>query len=108
MGSGQIEMNHWQERAERLFFEGHRSIVEIEEEIRISRKSISRHLSRHPQYLPERERRKQENLLRRAEYKKDWERKHRPAGRFENPPVTKETIQREHDIAVMILSHEKY
>lgn len=95
----------WQERAEALFFLEKKSIVEIEKELQVSRKSIGAHLKNCPGYQRERERRKMENAVKRVEYKRNWDRRNRS---FSAGPVTEETIRREHDVAAMILSREKY
>lgn len=94
----------WREQVRHLFFDCKKSIVEIEGIVGISRKSISGYLRQLPGYQRERERRKLENKERRPEYKRQWERKHR----FTGGAVTAETIRREHETAVAILSREKY
>ncbi len=95
----------WKGRAEALFFVEKKSIVDIENEIGVSRKSISAHLRSCPEYEMERNRRKVANAANRTEYKRDWDRKNRP---FSPGPVTQDTIRREHEMAVAILSREKY
>lgn len=82
-----------------------KSIVDIEDEIGVSRKSISAHLRSRPAYDLERNRRKAANAESRTEYKREWDRKNRP---FSPGPVTQDTIRREHEMAVAILSREKY
>ena len=95
----------WKGRAEALFFVEKKSIVDIENEIGVSRKSISAHLRPCPEYEMERNRRKVANAANRTEHKRDWDRKNRP---FSPGPVTQDTIRREHEMAVAILSREKY
>ena len=89
----------------KLFFDEKKSINEIVEEIGVSRQSVSGYLKTVPGYQQERVDRKALNAVKRKEYKKDKNRQYREDYRSR---VTSETIKREHDKAVMILSHEKY
>lgn len=98
-------MDGWKMRAKKLFFDEKRSLQEIAEETGISRQSISAYLNTLPEYQKERKERKEKNAIRRREYKKEKNRQYREEYRNR---ITPETIRREHDIAVMILSHEKY
>lgn len=95
----------WREKAQGLFFNGRKSIAEIEKELKVSRRSLSGFLKNCPGYREERERRKQENAARRPAYQREWDRKHRP---FSAGAVTGETIRREHELAVLELSRERY
>lgn len=95
----------WKERAAALFFDGKKSIVEIEKETGVSRKSVSGFLRQCEGYREERERRKAANAAGRPEYKREWDRKNRS---FSAGGVTAETMRREHDVAAMVLSREKY
>lgn len=96
----------WKQRAEALFYVEKKSVREIADATGISRKSISAHLRSTEGYLKERESRKAMNAQHRQEYKRQWDRAHR--GCFSGGPVTAETIRREHDMAAVILSREKY
>lgn len=96
----------WKQRAEALFYVGKKSILEIETKLGVSRKSISGHLRNTEGYEQERSRRKEENAAKRKNYQRDWDRRNR--GCFSAGPVTADTIRREHDVAVLILSREKY
>lgn len=98
-------MDDWKTTARKLFFDEKKSINEIVEEIGVSRQSVSGYLKTVPGYKQERVDRKVLNAVKRKEYKKDKNRQYREDYRSR---VTSETIKREHDIAVMILSHEKY
>lgn len=95
----------WREKARSLFFDGGKSIGEIEKELQVSRKSLSGFLRGCPGYQKEREKRKQEHADRRREYKREWDRQHRP---FSAGAVTGETLRREHDLAAIELSRERY
>ena len=97
----------WKERAEALFYLDKKSIREIAEEIGVSRKSISGHLSVTSGYQEERNRRKAENAGKRKAYQREWDRVHRSTGCY-GGAVTAETMRREHDVAAVILSREKY
>lgn len=90
---------------EEPFFDGGKSIGEIEKELQVSRKSLSGFLRGCPGYQKEREKRKQEHADRRREYKREWDRQHRP---FSAGAVTGETLRREHDLAAIELSRERY
>lgn len=93
----------WKKEASTLFFGQGKSLVEIAALTGISRKTVSSYLQSLPGYTAERERRKAENRKRRKEYQKEWDRRHR---RYS--VVNAETMRREHDLAVLILSREKY
>lgn len=106
MGSEQMQKTDWREAAESLFFVEKKSIVEIAAEIGISRRSLSAYLHSRPGYAAERQRRKTENAEKRKAYQQEWDRTHRPGGRYD--AITGETMRREHELAAMILSREKY
>lgn len=101
-------MQDWKGQAEALFYLQKKSIREISEATGVSRKSISGHLTRTPGYEAERSRRKQEHAAGRKDYKREWDREHRSAAACYGGPVTAETIRREHDVAALVLSREKY
>lgn len=105
---GKMKMSrieNWREQVTALFYEDRNSISEIQNITGISRKSISAHLRTTAGYEEERKRRREKKAEMRKQYKRDWDRDHRSA-RYSS--VTSETIKREHEVAVMILSHEKY
>ncbi len=96
-------ITHWRSAARADFFDRHKSIEEIARKTGISRQSISAYLKKLPGYKEERQRRKAENALSRKDYKRQKNREYRAMG-----AVTAETIRREHDVAALILSREKY
>lgn len=100
-----IILKHWKEQTKALFFIEKLNITEISNITGVNRKSISKYLKSIKGYTDEIERRKNENLDKRKEYKRNWDRKNRP-NRYS--VVNGETIRREHDIAAAILSREKY
>ncbi len=100
-------MQEWKKEAEKYYFIHHLKIGEIAELTGISRQSISGHLKGCPGYKKEAERRKAENRIRRREYKTQKQRAYREEASVA-VQVTGESLRREHDIAAMILSREKY
>lgn len=93
----------WKEKAVGLYFGSGMGIGEIAAYLDLSRQSVSGYLNHLPGYGAERERRKAVNSSRRKEYKKEKNRQYRAC-----MAVTGETLRREHDIAALILSREKY
>jgi len=98
-------MSKWKQEAERLFFDGGLSIVEISPVIGVSVKSISAHFNTLPNYITERSRRKEANSNRTAYYRKN-KRKSRRLAAHNN--VSAETLKQEHIAAVKILSKERF
>ena len=95
----------WQERAEALFFMEKKSIREISIMLLKSEKSIYRYLKKLPEYKQEKEKRKKANRQKRKAYQKQWDRQNR-VERYTN--INGESLKREHDLAAIILSREKY
>ena len=100
-----MNYDDWKSKAIELYFDRKFNIQEISHTLGVSRKSVSKHLRLQPEYAPENEKRKATVKENRKEYKRNWDRKNRP-GRYST--VTGDTMRREHDVAVIILSHEKY
>lgn len=95
----------WKEDAAISYFEDGKSISDISDMTGISRQSISAYLKTLPGYQDERERRKARNQERRKEYKREKNREYRSS--LPMAP-TAESIRHEHEMAVRILSQEKY
>ncbi len=95
----------WQERAKALFFMEKKSIREISIMLLKSEKSIYRYLKKLPEYKQEKEKRKKANRQKRKAYQKQWDRQNR-VERYTN--INGESLKREHDLAAIILSREKY
>lgn len=93
----------WKEKAGSLFFESGMGIGDIASYLGVSRQSVSGYLKNLSGYEAERERRKAAGRERRKEYKKQKNREYRSC-----MEVTGETLRREHDVAALILSREKY
>lgn len=100
-------MEEWKKEAENYYFRHHLKTGEIAELTGISRQSVSAYLKGCPGYGKEKERRRAENRTRRREYKAQKQREYREEASVAMK-ITGETLRREHDIAAMILSREKY
>ena len=94
----------WKEKTARLFFLEGKGIGQIAEETGISRQSVSAYLKSCPGFAEEKERRKTASQMRRSAYKREKNREYREAYSMR---VTPDTMRREHEIAVMLLSHER-
>lgn len=93
----------WKEQAAEMYFSNSSSINDISAKTGKSRQAVSGYLKTLPGFEDEKARRKKLNQDRRKEYKRMKNREYRiPMG------ITVDTMKREHDIAAMILSHEKY
>lgn len=99
-------METWKERAKALFLVDKLNISQIAEIISVSRKSVGAYLATIPECQEEKTRRKTFNKTKRREYQREWDRNHRRNTISGN--ITAETLRREHELAVMELSREKY
>ena len=97
-------MENWRKKAEEMFFNDGLEINEISILLDKSRRSIQGYLSTCTAYEHEKEKRSTAKREKRKEYKRQWDRDKRTRG----DTVPAESMRREHDIAAMILSHEKY
>lgn len=88
----------WQVNARRLYFKKHLKIVTVSEMVRKSRQTVSSYLQTLPEWEAEQEYRRLESIKRRKSQKRFWDMLHR----------TEPNLKREHEIAVSILSREKY
>jgi len=93
-------MKLWQQQAYALFFIDGQRISVIAAAIGKSRETVSRFITSCPEYTGEMQARRDIASARRKEYQKDWDRLNRP-------PCA-ESMRREHDIAVKILSRERF
>lgn len=96
----------WQNKAEEYYRDG-LMIVDIEALLGVSRKSISAYLKGLPDYEKIREGRKLETARKRRQDKTKRQREYRLRD-SSIYTVTPETMRREHELAVMELSREKY
>ena len=97
-------MGNWRKKAEEMFFNDGLEINDIAVLLDTSRRSIQGYLSTCTAYKHEKEKRSTAKREKRKEYKRQWDRDNRS----KSDTVTAESMRREHDIAAMILSHEKY
>lgn len=97
----------WKEQAEALFFVDHLPIKDIAAIVKKNRRYVSEAVkaSVRYDYKKEYQWRKEQSKAKRKEYQRDWDRKNRSPSMGE---VTAETMRREHDMAVAVLSREKY
>lgn len=95
----------WKKQAEELYFESKMGIGDIAVYLGVSRQSVSKHLGELPGYTEEKNTRKERNRERRREYKREKSREYRNGA---GDGITADTIRREHDVAALILSREKY
>lgn len=98
-------MKSWKDEAREYFFESHLRISDIEALTGVSRQSISAYLKGCDGFAEEKERRRNESRKNRRGYKADKMRQYRRAIPM---TVTVETMRREHELAVMELSRERY
>lgn len=98
-------MQDWKKKAEEYFFVRHMKMGDIASLTGISRQSISAYLKNLDGYEEEKEYRKKETSRKRREYKTEKQREYRAAVPMD---VTVETMRREHELAAMELSHERY
>ena len=95
------------DRAYALFFVDKKSIKQISKILSISTKSISTYLNTLKEYKTERQSRKKANILKRKEYKRNWDNTKR-VRKWDTGEVTAATMLREHIEAVNVLSRERY
>ena len=93
----------WKERARELYFESGMRVGDIAVYLDVSRQAVSGYITSLPGYQTERERRRQTGATKRKEYKRRKNQEYRHQDR-----VTGETMRKEHDMAALILSREKY
>jgi hypothetical protein len=96
----------WKQQAEALFFSDHMKISVIADVVRVTRQTVSAHLSCHEKYKSEMDYRKTQSAKARKEYQRQWDRDNRPSNISHK--ITAESLRREHETAVRILSSEKY
>lgn len=96
----------WQDKAEEYYRDG-LMVVDIEALLGVSRKSISAYLKGLPDYEKIREGRRKETARRRRQDKTKRQREYRLRD-SSIYTVSQETMRREHELAVMELSREKY
>lgn len=96
----------WRKKADIYFHDGLK-ISEIAVLLDVSRQSISAYLKTLPDYKDVKEQQKKENARKRRIYKTEKQRSYRAADSL-IMAVTPETVRREHELAAMELSRERY
>lgn len=98
--------DEWQGKAKEYYGDGLK-ITDIEALLEVSRRSISKYLKSLPDYEQIKEQRRKGSASQRRAYKTEKQRQYRETN---NDPssVTPETIRREHELAIMELSRERY
>jgi IS30 family transposase len=94
----------WKQQAEALFFTDHAGITEIAKTVNKARETVSRHLVKCEAYDQEMTLRRARREKQRKDYQRQWDRDNR-SGRYS--AVNGESMKREHEIAVMVLSRER-
>lgn len=102
---GSDKMTDWKAEVRRHYFLNQLNINQVAELVGKSRKSVSAYLSTLNCFKMEKERRKNDNAVKRKDYKREWDRKNRVTINYN---VTGDTLRREHEQAVMELSRERY
>lgn len=100
-----MKKKDWREQAEALFFTEHMTVKDICAAVKKTRKYVSDHLQKCEGYEKEKQFRQELQKEKRKEYKREWDRNNRI---FSAGAVTADTMRREHDVAVRILSSERY
>lgn len=95
----------WREQAHALFFIDHLEITEIAVLVGKARETVSRYINDLENYSEEMAARKHKSTIYRNEYKKEWNKNNRVSS-CDN--ITKETLRREHEIASIVLSKDRY
>lgn len=95
----------WKAKALAYYRDGLK-ISEIATLLEVSRQSVSGYLKSHPDYASIKQKREAESKTRRRAYKTKKQVEYRAQKSY--MAVTPETVRREHELAVMELSREKY
>ncbi len=98
--------NSWRQKAGEYYRDGLK-ITDIEALLVVSRKSISAYLKSIPDYDRIKEERRKKSEEKRREYKTGKQRQYRQESSLIHA-VTPETVRREHELAAIELSREKY
>lgn len=96
----------WRQKAGEYYRDGLK-VTDIEALLGVSRKSISTYLKSLPDYGQIKEERRKKSEKKRREYKTGKQRQYRQESNL-ICAVTPETVRREHELAAIELSREKY
>lgn len=99
--------DEWKRKAAEYYRDG-LSYTDIEALLEVSRKSISSYIKSLPEYDQMRMARRKASAAKRRVYKTEKQRQYRQQGSPGIYAVTGETLKREHELAVLELSRERY
>lgn len=97
----------WKKKAAEYYSDG-LSFTDMEALLEVSRKSISSYVRGLPDYDQIQAARKKASAAKRRAYKTEKQRQYRQQGSSGIHAVTGETLKREHELAVLELSRERY
>lgn len=100
-------MDDWKEKAAEYYRDG-LSYTDIEALLEVSRKSVSSYIKNLPEYEQVQAERKRVSAAKRRAYKTGKQRQYRQQKSPGAGAVTGETLKREHELAVLELSRERY
>lgn len=100
-------MDDWKKKAIEYYRDG-LSFTDIEALLEVSRKSVSSYIRGLPEYDQIRAARKKASAEKRRAYKTEKQRQYRQQAMPTVFAITGETIRREHELAVLELSRERY
>ncbi len=100
-------MEDWKRKAAEYYRDG-LSFTDIEALLEVSRKSISSYIKSLPEYDQIRAARKRASAEKRRDYKTKKQRQYRQRQQGIPMAITGETLKREHELAVLELSRERY
>lgn len=99
--------DEWKEKAAEYYRDG-LSFTDIEALLEVSRKSVSTYIKGLPEYDQIRAEREKASAAKRRAYKTEKQRQYRQQDIPVIFAVTGETLKREHELAVLELSRERY
>lgn len=97
--------SEWKRQAKALFFIDRLDIKEIAFIVHRARETVSRFLNDCEGYEAEMAMRKKQSAKNRKEYQRNWDRENRSS---KTGDITGDSLKREHDQAVRILSRERF
>lgn len=98
--------NRWKLEAEDYYYRMHKPMTETAALVGKTRQAVSAYIKTLPGYMAEKELRKKKNAEKRKAYKQEKNREYRK--QYTGGSITAETLKREHDLAALVLSREKY
>ncbi len=99
-------LSSWKEKSAEYFRDG-LNITDISILLDVSRQSIAKHIQSLPDYDTIKAKRQADNRAKRKEYKRTKQKQYREADGYAMR-ITGETLRREHELAAIELSKERY